>query len=73
MEITEKYDYLIIGAGIIGLTIAYELKKKQSHLKIIIIEKESDVAKHASGRNSGILHAGFYYPVGDGCFFPNQC
>jgi len=56
-----KYDYLIVGAGIVGLTIAYELNKRNSMLKIAIIEKEDDVAKHASGRNSGVLHAGFYY------------
>lgn len=57
----KKYDFLIVGAGIIGLTIAYELIKRNSKLKIAIIEKEEDVAKHASGRNSGVLHAGFYY------------
>jgi len=56
-----KYDYLIVGAGIIGMTIAYELKKNSSKVTIAILDKESDVAKHASGRNSGVLHAGFYY------------
>ena len=56
-----QYDYLIVGAGIMGLTIAYELKKQNPDCKIAIIEKESDVAFHSSGRNSGILHAGFYY------------
>lgn len=55
------YDYLIVGSGIIGMTIAYELKERNSSLKIAIIDKEEDVAKHASGRNSGVLHAGFYY------------
>ena len=55
------YDYVIVGAGIIGMTIAYELKKTNSALKIAILEKEEDVARHASGRNSGVLHAGFYY------------
>ena len=55
------YDYLIIGSGIIGMTIAYELKEKEPSLKIAIIDKEKDVAKHASGRNSGVLHSGFYY------------
>lgn len=55
------YDYLIIGSGIIGMTIAYELKTKEPNLLIAIIDKEEDVAKHASGRNSGVLHAGFYY------------
>ncbi len=56
-----KYDYLIVGAGVIGLTIALELKKRKPNLSIAILEKERDVAKHASGRNSGVLHAGFYY------------
>jgi len=56
-----KYDYMIVGAGIIGMTIAYELKQQNRDLKIAIIDKEEDVAKHASGRNSGVLHAGFYY------------
>lgn len=57
----KNYDYLIVGAGIIGMTIAHELKKQNSNLIIAIIDKEDDVAKHASGRNSGVLHAGFYY------------
>lgn len=56
-----KYDYLIVGSGIIGMTIAYELKQQNQDLKIALIDKEEDVAKHASGRNSGVLHAGFYY------------
>lgn len=61
MKNEKKFDYLIVGAGIVGLTIAYELNKKSPSLKIIIIDKEKNVAKHASGRNSGVLHAGFYY------------
>ncbi|GIP31271.1 L-2-hydroxyglutarate oxidase [Paenibacillus sp. J2TS4] len=58
---SEPYDYLIIGAGIIGLTIAREIKSRFPEKRVAIIEKESDVAFHASGRNSGVLHAGFYY------------
>lgn len=54
-------DFLIIGAGIVGLTIAYQLKKQQPDASIVIIEKESQPGLHASGRNSGVLHAGFYY------------
>lgn len=56
-------DYVIIGAGIIGLAIARELKRRFSGSTITILEKESDVAFHSSGRNSGVLHAGFYYTV----------
>lgn len=55
------YDYVIIGGGIIGLTIARELKIRFPKKRICILEKESDVAQHSSGRNSGVLHAGFYY------------
>lgn len=54
------YDFLIIGAGINGLTLAYELVRK-GHKKIGIIEKEKDLGAHASGRNSGVVHAGIYY------------
>ncbi len=54
-------DILIIGAGIIGLSIAKELHERHPDLNITIIEKESDLAVHASGRNSGVVHAGFYY------------
>ncbi len=55
------YDYLIIGAGIIGLNIAKNLKERFPESKVLVVEKEKEVALHSSGRNSGVLHAGFYY------------
>ncbi len=57
----KQADYLIIGAGIIGLALTRELRSRHPLAKIIVIEKEPDVAYHGSGRNSGVLHAGFYY------------
>ena len=54
-------DIVIIGGGIIGLCVARECAERWPGLKITIIEKEDALAKHASGRNSGVLHAGFYY------------
>ncbi len=54
-------DYLIIGGGIIGLTIAVEIKRRDPSFSIVIIEKEKSCGMHASWRNSGVLHAGFYY------------
>ncbi|MDR0714190.1 MAG: L-2-hydroxyglutarate oxidase [Bacteroidales bacterium] len=54
-------DYLVIGAGIVGLTLARELNARHPEAKITVVEKEPDVAYHSSGRNSGVLHAGFYY------------
>lgn len=56
-----KTDFLVIGAGIIGLSITKALQEKYPDCSISVIEKERDVAMHASGRNSGVLHAGFYY------------
>ncbi len=55
------YDVLIVGGGIIGLNIARNIKRKEPSLKVALIEKEKSVAMHSSGRNSGVLHAGFYY------------
>lgn len=60
-DTNKEFDYLVIGAGIIGLAISRELLKLDSTKKIAILEKEPDVAYHSSGRNSGVLHAGFYY------------
>ena len=54
-------DFLIIGGGVIGLTIALELKRRHPEAAVTLIEKENDCGVHASGRNSGVLHAGFYY------------
>lgn len=54
-------DFLIIGCGIIGLCIARTLKNTFPDQRITVIEKESGLSVHASGRNSGVLHAGFYY------------
>jgi len=55
------YDFVIIGGGIVGLSIAKALIEKNNKSSIVLIEKEVEVAMHASGRNSGVLHAGFYY------------
>jgi len=57
----KKYDFIIIGSGIIGLTIAHAIKARKADASILILDKESGEAQHASGRNSGVLHSGFYY------------
>lgn len=56
-----KYDFAIIGSGIIGLTLAFKLKQKFNNSKITIFEKEPNSTSHGSGRNSGVLHSGIYY------------
>src|SRR5574341_1969705 len=62
MEI-QKAAVVICRGGILGLTIARELIRQGAD-NIILLEKEDDLGKHASGRNSGVLHAGIYYPAG---------
>lgn len=56
-----KADFVVIGAGIVGLSIAQELKRRYPDCSVLVLEKEERVGEHASGRNSGVLHAGFYY------------
>jgi L-2-hydroxyglutarate oxidase LhgO len=56
-----RADFVVIGAGVVGLTIALELKRRDPSSRVLVLEKESEPALHASGRNSGVLHAGFYY------------
>ncbi len=55
------YDFVIIGGGIVGLSLAKAIIEKEDSYAVALIEKEEEVAMHASGRNSGVLHAGFYY------------
>lgn len=59
-----KYDITIIGAGIVGLSVAYHLKMERPNLSIAIVDKEKEVAFHQTGRNSGVIHSGIYYKPG---------
>ena len=60
----EHHDIVIVGAGIVGLATAYQLLQEKPDLKIVIVEKELDVAKHQTGNNSGVIHSGIYYKPG---------
>ena len=61
MVINKDYDHIIIGAGIIGISLGLALLELNPSRKVLIIDKENKPGVHASGRNSGVLHAGFYY------------
>src|SRR3989344_1080307 len=54
------FDFVVVGAGIIGLTVARALKARGAG-SIAVFEKEVELGMHSSGRNSGVLHAGIYY------------
>lgn len=58
------YDYLVIGAGIVGMATAYRIKQRQPNSTIAIIDKGAVPASYQTGRNSGVIHAGVYYPPG---------
>ena len=58
------FDICIIGGGIVGLATAYQLSKKHPKLKLAVLEKETSLAKHQTGHNSGVLHTGIYYKPG---------
>lgn len=58
------YDYCIIGGGIVGLATAMALLKRQPGASLVILEKETTLARHQTGHNSGVIHAGIYYAPG---------
>ncbi len=60
----QRYDGVVIGAGIVGLATAREMLQRRPGLKLAVIDKENDVSKHQTGHNSGVLHSGIYYAPG---------
>lgn len=60
----EHADVAIIGAGIVGLAVGLQLVRQSPDLKVLILEKEREVAAHQTGHNSGVIHSGMYYKPG---------
>ncbi|NNE35236.1 MAG: FAD-dependent oxidoreductase, partial [Rhodothermales bacterium] len=59
-----KYDVAVIGGGIVGCATAFRLLESPAVKRLIILEKEAELAFHQSGRNSGVIHSGIYYTPG---------
>ncbi|HXS28418.1 MAG TPA: L-2-hydroxyglutarate oxidase [Steroidobacteraceae bacterium] len=57
-------DYAVVGAGIVGLATALALTERCTGARVLVLEKESGIARHQSGHNSGVIHAGVYYEPG---------
>ena len=57
----KKFDFIIVGAGIVGAATAYKLQLKYPKKYIALLEKESEIGMHQTGRNSGVIHSGIYY------------
>lgn len=60
----KHYDYTILGGGIVGISTAWQLQQRFPDKSILLIEKEADYARHQTGHNSGVIHAGVYYAPG---------
>jgi (S)-2-hydroxyglutarate dehydrogenase len=59
-----EFDYIIIGGGIVGLATAWAILERRPGVRIAVVEKEDDWARHQTGRNSGVIHSGIYYKPG---------
>jgi L-2-hydroxyglutarate oxidase len=59
-----QYDLTIIGGGILGLATALKLIRAHPNLRLLILEKEAELARHQTGNNSGVIHSGLYYRPG---------
>jgi L-2-hydroxyglutarate oxidase LhgO len=62
--VSDRFDIVVVGGGIIGLATAYRLLRRHPALRLAVLEKEAALATHQSGHNSGVLHAGLYYAPG---------
>ncbi len=60
----KKYDIILIGGGIVGISTAWQLQQQYPDADILLLEKEHALAQHQTGRNSGVIHAGVYYQPG---------
>jgi (S)-2-hydroxyglutarate dehydrogenase len=64
VKAVQRFDYIVIGGGIVGLSVARSLLESRSSLRVAVLEKEDDWARHQTGRNSGVIHSGIYYKPG---------
>jgi len=60
----ERWDYAVVGAGIVGLAVARALQAREPGASVLVLDKERGVAMHQTGHNSGVIHAGVYYEPG---------
>ncbi|MFI5329170.1 MAG: FAD-dependent oxidoreductase, partial [Candidatus Rokuibacteriota bacterium] len=61
---TRDADLLVVGGGIVGLATAFTFVSRRPGARVVVCEKEKDVARHQTGHNSGVIHSGIYYKPG---------
>ena len=64
MQLPERADVVVVGAGIVGLATAVAIRRRLPGRTVVVLEKEADVALHQTGHNSGVIHSGIYYRPG---------
>jgi L-2-hydroxyglutarate oxidase len=62
--VQDLYDVAVVGAGIVGLAVAREIRARRPDARLVVIDKQEQVAQHQTGHNSGVIHSGIYYPPG---------
>src|SRR5438445_13369049 len=60
----DRYDIVVIGGGVVGLSVAREATRQFPRMRVVVLEKEAKVGSHQSGHNSGVIHSGIYYKPG---------
>ena len=60
----QSYDFVVIGGGIVGLSVARAIMQRNPGARLAVLEKEDEWARHQTGRNSGVIHSGIYYKPG---------
>ena len=60
----QPFDCVVIGGGIVGLSVAWAVLKRNPGARVAVLEKEDSLAYHQTGRNSGVIHSGIYYKPG---------
>ena len=59
-----RYDVVIIGGGIVGIATAHAVQQQRPGARVVVLEKETQLCAHQTGRNSGVIHSGIYYKPG---------
>jgi L-2-hydroxyglutarate oxidase LhgO len=62
--VTQRYDVAVVGGGLVGLATALQVVTLRPGARVVVLEKERELALHQSGHTSGVIHAGLYYPPG---------